>query len=193
MITDLTDNQLVEKVNKENCSDSLEILIERHTPLIIKMMTRFLPIIESMGISGEEFKQEKGLIVYYSAKTYKDNKNSKFSSWLANRVRFYCLNFINRNKKKQFAATEDLILNLMIESNRSRNEDNYQPDNEKLNDILNSFDDSRIKTLFNLRYFEGNVSWRAIAKKMGLSLPTIQKLHEKGKKIIAARMKSEFF
>ena len=48
-------------------------------------------------------------MIYKSAMSYNENKGSKFSTWLANQMRYFCLNSMNKNR---LVATEEEVMNL---------------------------------------------------------------------------------
>src|SRR4051812_6008153 len=92
----LLDAELVNRVKTENCSDSLQELINRHTPLCYDIYRRYFPSLKSVGISINDLNDEKDFYVYKSASSFKPEKNVKFSTWLGNHIRYQCLNALNK-------------------------------------------------------------------------------------------------
>ena len=73
------------------------------------------------------------------------------------------------------------------------NEKKYDLEIEYVFTILSKLKDSRIKDVFNYRYFKSNknkMPWSEIALKMGVSTQTAINLHKRGIKILNKKMNS---
>ena len=68
--------------------------------------------------------QQKEYVIYKSAMSYNPDKGSKFSTWLANQMRYFCLNSMNKNR---LVATED-------ESKNNRHSNVVYPNQDTLNE-----------------------------------------------------------
>ena len=101
------------------------------------------------GIFVDDVLNDKDYIIYQSAKSFDPTRKTKFSTWLGNQVRYYCLNKINKNKK--YVTTEDQELSFLMEREEGP-EDNKELRDYML-DLLSQIKDKRIKRIFELRYF----------------------------------------
>jgi len=95
---DSTDNELVTKVKLQQCNQSLKTLIERHSPLCFDIFKKYNKILQERGISPEDLVSEKDYIIYKCTLNFDETQNSKFSTWLANHVKYKCLTNITKHK-----------------------------------------------------------------------------------------------
>ena len=116
----------------------------------------------------------------------------KFSTWLANQVKYFCLNTLNKKSKDRLVATEDQILDSLNEKPITQKHENLF---EFTGNILSQLKDSRIRKIFSLRYSsaEKKPSWCIIAEKLQISTQTAINLHNKGISILRKKIKSEKF
>lgn len=189
----MTDEQLIVQVQQEKCEDSLKELIQRHSPLFYRIYKKYESSLISSGSDITVVLKEKDYIIYQSALSYTPGK-SKFSTWLSNQVRWDCLNRMKRQNKYVLVESEDLEF---LSNSKSYNGDYKSLSNKDNLDyiisILNQIDDERIKTIYNMRYFESNkkVAWSKIAAKLGISLQTTINLHNKGRKLLLEKLTSK--
>jgi DNA-directed RNA polymerase specialized sigma subunit len=139
-----------------------------------------------------EASTEKNLIIWNSAKSFSIDKNVKFSTWLANQVKYSCLNAINKKAKDRLVTTEDEILDILKNSVAEDPNDNLF---EFTNNILSQVKDRRIKKIFSMRYsfHHKKPAWCTIAKRMSISTQTAINLHNRGIQILRKKIKSEKF
>ena len=189
-----SDSELIDKIQKSNCETSLKILIERHTPLCIKVYEKYLRPMNSLGINYDEIYGDKDYFIYKSVLSFKEGKGSKFSTWLANQIRYQCLNLMNN---KEGIPTDEKELNYFIDlKNKETDKENdvkFQ-NLEYINSILEQIKDKRIKKLFKFRYFNGdnkNMSWMEIGKKLNCSSQTAINLHSKVIKLLRYKLASQ--
>lgn len=185
MITDL---ELIQKVQTQEDNDSLKELINRHSSLCYSMYQKYSSRMIESGVANVNSFEDKDYLIYATAKSYNPNKNSKYSSWLANNVRFYCLNTM---KAQREIAHEDKDIDTILESRRDTNLDNYYLNISYVNSLLEQFKDKRIKKIFQLRYFEHpSKNWQEIGAEMKLSHTTCVILHNKAKEILKKKLLS---
>ena len=189
-----SDLELVDKIKKFNCETSLKILIERHTPLCVKVYEKYLRPMSSLGINYDEIYGDKDYFIYKSVLSFKEDKGSKFSTWLANQIRYQCLNLMN-NKKGIPTDEKELNYFIDLKSKGSDKENDAKIQNlEYINSILDQVKDKRIKKLFKFRYFNGdnkNMSWNEVGKKLGISSQTAININNKVIKLIRRKLKSK--
>ena len=188
----VNDNYLVERIRLTNCEKSLEELIKRHSALCFKIIKRYASTFYANNIDITEASTEKNLIIWNSAKSFSIDKNVKFSTWLANQVKYSCLNAINKKAKDRLVTTEDEILDILKNSVAEDPNDNLF---EFTDNILSQVKDRRIKKIFSMRYsfHHKKPAWCTIAKRMSISTQTAINLHNRGIQILRKKIKSEKF
>lgn len=171
---------------KNGCNDSLKELIDRHSPLCYSICQKFSFPLTQSGFSLTDVFEDRYLIVYKSAQSF--NGTSKYSTWLANHMRYHCLNCINKNNNHINMENEELNQFIDKEIPDSANDDKIS----NIIGIINNINDKKVKKVFELRYSDcKKTPWYKIGKEMGISRQTAINLHEKGKKFICAKLKSE--
>ena len=188
----VSDNYLVERISIINCENSLDELIKRHSGLCFKIIKRYASTFYANNIDIIEASADKNLIIWNAAKSFKTDKNVKFSTWLANQIKYSCLNALNKKSKDRLIATEDQILDLLKEKSSEETHDNLF---EFTNNILNQLKDKRIKLIFSMRYSicSKKPSWCTVAKQVKVSTQTAINLHNRGIEILRKKMSSEKF
>jgi RNA polymerase sigma factor (sigma-70 family) len=188
----LTDLHLIKRIKDKNCEKSLIELSERHSGLYFKIIKKYSKSFFANNIDLNEATSDKNLIIWNSAKNFKEDKNVKFSTWLANQVKYFCLNTLNKKSKDRLVATEDQILDSLNEKPITQKHENLF---EFTGNILSQLKDSRIRKIFSLRYSsaEKKPSWCIIAEKLQISTQTAINLHNKGISILRKKIKSEKF
>lgn len=187
----ITDPELTHKVKSKNCDESLKELISRHSPLCYDIYKKYSSALSASGACLTDIYGEKDYLVYKSAITYDPTKKTKFSTWLGNQVRYYCLNLINNNKHI-FVGDESLDFYADREVGKEKEE--LKEDLEYVFNLLRQLKDRRIQTVFKLRYFHGDkkkMPWVKVAKTLKISTQTAINLHNKGKSILNRKMKSK--
>ncbi|NBW17737.1 MAG: sigma-70 family RNA polymerase sigma factor [Caulobacteraceae bacterium] len=187
----IEDNILIKNIQQKNDEESLKTLVQRHSPLCHSLYKKYSAPMSASGIYVQDIIDQKDYIVYKSAMTFDPCKNSKFSTWLYNQVRYQCLNCINENS--HYINLEQDKLNYLIEKNT------YQPkDFKNLNDyifnIIDSCSDERVKKIFTMRYLNNSskkMSWNKIAKRLKISTQTAINIHNKTLKLLKNKIKSK--
>ena len=188
----VSDTYLTERIKMSNCERSLIELIGRHSGLCFKIITRYSKSFYANNLDLNEASNDKNLIIWNSAKSFSAEKNVKFSTWLANQVKYSCLNALNKKSKDRLVSTEDKILDVLSETEQENKNDNLF---EFTNNILSQLKDERIKKIFSMRYSHNHKkpSWCAIATKMEVSTQTAINLHNRGIQILRKKIESEKF
>ena len=186
----ITDTCLVNRIKLINCEKSLNELIKRHSALCFKIIARFSKSFYANNLDITELYNDKNLIIWNSANSFKEDKNVKFSTWLANQVKYSCLNCLNKKSKDRLVATEDKCLDALKEDVEVNSDDDLF---EFTENILSQLKDPRIKKIFSLRYsnLEKKPSWCVIATKIRVSTQTAINLHNRGIEILRKKIKSE--
>ena len=145
----VSDNYLVERIKLTNCEESLGELIKRHSAICFKVIKRYASTFYANNINVTDASSDKNLIIWNSAKSFNIHKNVKFSTWLANQVKYSCLNALNKKSKDRLVATEDEILDVLKEKTPEEDDNNLF---EFTDNILSQLRDKRIKQIFSMRY-----------------------------------------
>ena len=188
----VSDNYLAERIRRANCERSLIELIGRHSGLCFKIITRYAKSFYANNIDINEASTDKNLIIWNSAKSFSAEKNVKFSTWLANQVKYSCLNALNKKSKDRLIPMEDQILDTLNETQREDENDTLF---EFTDNILSQLKDERIKKIFSMRYSHSHKkpSWCVIADKMKVSTQTAINLHNRGIRVLRKKIESEKF
>jgi len=178
MQTDLT---LINKIKDCHDQDSLLELINRHSGIYHTMVNYFLSGNQNIG-EKTSLAEEKDLNIYSSALSYDPNRNTKFSTHLANQTKWKCLNIINKKKRNKeiYLDDENSFIEPSCESFLSQ---------IKKKEVFKVFEsclkeerDDRVKKIVDLRYNTDNNkvrAWRVIATEMGMSIQGCINIHNK--------------
>ena len=180
-----TDLELINGTKNKNCSDCLQELFNRHSAICVDVCGKYSSSLIKNGVILSDVLQQKEYIIYKSAMSYDQNKGAKFSTWLANQMRYFCLNSMNKNR---LIPTEEDNINSII------NSESYMPQKSSIDNeinfieyILSQVKDSRVKRIFKIRYFSGDrkkTPWAKIAEQLGVSTQTAINLHNKTVRLI---------
>jgi hypothetical protein len=92
-----SDLSLINKIKNDHDSESLKELINRHSGIYLDMVNKTVSDTCSF-INKSEILLDKDYSIYAAALKYRDDKNTKFPTYLANETRWKCLNIYNKNK-----------------------------------------------------------------------------------------------
>ena len=189
----MTDEELIIEVKEGNCSNSFLELSLRHQNLFYKVCQKYASVAKA---SFQDLLEDKNFIIYRSILSYDNTRKTKFSTWLGNYTRYYCLNFLNANCK--YLTFEDKDIESFVE--KFENEINPDKDSEEYSKlffencfgILSRLKDKRIHTVYQKRYSsQKKRTWAAIAEEMRISTQTVINLHNRGKKVLRNKMKTQ--
>ena len=188
----VSDNYLVERIKLTNCEKSLGELIKRHSAICFKVIKRYASTFYANNINVIDASSDKNLIIWNSAKSFNVEKNVKFSTWLANQVKYSCLNALNKKSKDRLIPTEDEILEVLRERPEQEPEGNLF---EFTGNILSQLKDKRIKQIFSMRYstHHQKPSWCKVAEELKVSTQTAINLHNRGIAVLRKKIRSEKF
>ena len=169
---DSTDNELVTKVKLQQCNQSLKTLIERHSPLCFDIFKKYNKILQERGISPDE------------------TQNSKFSTWLANHVKYKCLTNITKHK---WAISLDDENQKNIAANLCQEINDFEEKKEFVFNLLSQMKDKRLEKIIMLRYYGDKSSrkWKNISKELGVTYQTAITLHKKALEFLKTKIESK--
>ena len=176
-----SDLTLISNIQTENDEESLVELINRHSGIYHSMVNHFLSH-PSHSTDKSQVVSEKDSTIYSSALNYDPDRNTKFSTHLANQTKWKCLNILNKRKKsKEF----------FIDENTNYKEpfcDSFIKDINKEEAIclfkkcLEKEKDPRVGKIVDMRYNVDNnklTPWRKIAKELDMSIQGCINIHNR--------------
>lgn len=174
----MLDLDLVNNIKQDILVDeSITRLLNFHGALINRISSKYTTPLQNSGSSAEEIMKERFYIMYKAALSYKDDRKTKFSSYLGSYTRWYCLNKINKREKVEFVCDEHLENHPAEITDHSTKEHIYY--------LMDKIQDPKIKKVFELRYFSGGkTSWGKIGKVMGVSGQSCNNWFRRGLKLI---------
>ena len=176
-----SDLTLISKIQDDHDQDSLLEIIDRHSGIFHSMVNYFMSH-PALLLDKNYLVGEKDSTIYDSALNYDPNRNTKFSTHLANQTKWKCLNLLNKKKKNREVFIDD--------------ENNYiEPSCESfIKDInkgeaMNVFrkclkkeKDERVEKIIDMRYGSGNnklTPWRSIAEELEMSIQGCINVHNR--------------
>jgi len=189
-----TDSQLTKRLKTHGCEKSFLELCRRYENVYYKICQKYRHALIGSGVQPEDVYAEKDLIVLKCAQSFDPSRETKFSTWLGNYAKFTCLNYVNSKKYIFNAASEEL--HNFIEENQSvpPHTENLNEEFEVLISTLDELKDSRIKTIFRMRYFydkKRDSTWKNISESLSMSIQTAINLHKKGLNLLKNRLKGK--
>ena len=186
----LKDETLIKKILESQCSKSLEELVDRHSGMIFNIGKKYSM---SCNISLEELNDNKYWVIFNAAKSFDSKKGSKFSTWLGNQIRFFCLNHKNKNTK--LIPIEDAHLEFYINENSKK--ENLSNKKEIINiiiDLFHQITDTNTKNAIYYRYFynkERILNYSEIAAILDVTPQTVLNWHNKFIKYAKKKLTNE--
>lgn len=190
----MTDLDLINKIKNNQDSDSLKNLDLKHSGICMQMIKKYEPVLKNSGIDVDEIYQDKIFVVYKSALNFNPSKNVKFSTWLGNQMRYYCLNLLNKNNYSISMDNENIKNILEKQQCLLPSDTKIKENSDLILDLLNQMKDNRALIIFKLRYFTNKnkkLSWHKIAKKLDISTQTAINIHNKCLKLLSSKINSK--
>jgi RNA polymerase sigma factor (sigma-70 family) len=172
-----SDEDLILDIKSQKCNLSLCELVDRHSGLCFSIGKKFMT---NCGLRLEDINDNKYLIIFNAANSFDVEKGSKFSTWLGNQVKFFCLNFKNKNNK--LLPTEDKTLEFLINECSKNKQDNQKEFIENIRDLFHKISDVNTKNAIYYRYFynqERILNYSEIAKILKVTPQTVLNWHNK--------------
>ena len=192
----LKDSYLIQDIKLNADEDSLKELHDRYKNMYYNFAHKFKNFFKMNRIDFNEVLNDSMYMIYDSAKTFDDNKNIKYITWLGSKIKFYFLNkSIDKDKnysildfKESQKELDDLSTPKNLESNKS-----VDTSYNDIISILHKHPDKRVVKIFKKRYCPNSrkpPTWRNISKDFDLSSQTIINLHTKGIKYLRKKIKN---
>jgi RNA polymerase sigma factor (sigma-70 family) len=174
----IKDEKLISNILKKRCNDSLKELLNRHGGMFFNIGKKYS---QSCNIDLNDLNDNKYWIMFNAAKSFDPKKGSKFSTWLGNQIRFFCLNYKNKNQK--LIPTEDNHIEYFL--NDISKKENSTNKKEIINNIIDLFDqisDPNTKNAIYYRYFYNKdriLNYSEIADILKVTPQTVLNWHNK--------------
>ena len=179
MESDLT---LICRIQDDNTDqESLSTLVDRHSGIYHSMVNQFLshPL---YSLDKSQAVKEKDYVIFSSAVSFNPEKNTKFSTYLANQAKWKCLNIINKKKRSNEMSMDDVPLSDEPFSESFINQLNKQEAFSLLESTLEKEKDFRIKKIIDMRYNVDNnklTPWRKISESLDMSIQGCINIHNR--------------
>jgi RNA polymerase sigma factor (sigma-70 family) len=178
MINNLKDEILIKNIVEDQCNDSLKELVNRHSGILFNIGKKYCSY---CNLDINELNDNKYWIIFNAAKSFNSTKGSKFSTWLGNQIRFFCLNYKNKNSK--FLTIEDQFLEFFLnESSKKENSLNKKEIIHNIIDLFDNISDLNTKNAIYYRYFYNQdrvLNYSEIAKILNVTPQTVLNWHNK--------------
>lgn len=184
----VADEDLIRKIQETGDNDSYLELRERYQNAYFSMCHRYLKSCKTIGIKEEDILDNMDYILFNSARTFDFSRKLKFSTWISNQARYFCLNSMRRGKRIMDN------FNSFIEINPSDAEDEpnsfeqemyklyEEPNTDNTNEVsylVNKIEDKQTAEIIKLRYQNHKkTSWGEISKKLKIHYDTCKFLHD---------------
>ena len=174
----IKDETLIKRIVQTKCNDSLKELVDRHSGILFNIGKKYC---NSCGLNLNDLNDNKYWIIFNAAQSFNSEKGSKFSTWLGNQIRFFCLNYKNKNAK--LVPTEDQHLEYFINDlSKKENLCNKKEIVNNIIDLFNQITDPNTKNAIYYRYFYNKnriLNYAEIAEILKVTPQTVLNWHNK--------------
>lgn len=201
-----SDLSLIDKVKKNNDSQCLTELINRHSGVYQYVIDKFAKSPSSV-LDKSLFIDDKNYVIYESVLEYDPNRNSKFSTFLANKAKWKCLTALNKHKKFKSVSIDNPESS--CKNSKELNESKRLLNNsgsplefisnmeifDFFYDMLNKENDKRLEKIIDIRYntYTNKLApWRESAEKLGLSIQWVIVIHNRFIKKVKQQLEKDY-
>jgi DNA-directed RNA polymerase specialized sigma subunit len=181
-----TDTELIDLVVEGN-SEAFKELSDRHSGICMDTYKKYTNFPNFPQHVSDDMRSSKDFVIFNSAKSFDPSKGAKFSTWLANQVRFFCLNSLTR-ESKNISSEIDVETTMLPEpktsfEERSRRQKSFFDENsEKIKELLKNLKNKNIKECIEKKYFNKSdkvKTFTEVAAEMGVTVQTAINWHSK--------------
>lgn len=172
-----TDEELIKNVIESNCSDCFQKLVEKHSGLCFSIGKKYA---STCGLDLNELNDNRYWIIFNALQSFDNSKGSKFSTWLGNQVRFFCLNYKNKNKNN--VNIDDEYLDFFFNKTSNENSKNKEEILNLVKDLFHQISDQNTKNAIYYRYFynkERILNYAEVAEILKVTPQTVLNWHNK--------------
>tara|TARA_R110000824_G_scaffold17971_10_gene71960 strand:- start:1096 stop:1704 length:609 start_codon:yes stop_codon:yes gene_type:complete len=178
MHSDLT---LISKIQDDNDQDSLLAIIDRHSGIFHSMVNYFMSNPQNT-LDKNTLVGEKDFTIYSAALNYDPDRNTKFSTHLANQTKWKCLNILNKKKKNREIFIDDEKTFIEPSCSSFIKDIDKGEAMEMFEKCLKEEKDERVKKIVDMRYEGGHnkvTPWRFIAEELKMSIQGCINVHNR--------------
>ena len=180
LINKLQDSALVRYIkNNQKAEDCLQELIGRHTRIYLDIVNKYTQ--NGNTTNKLDLIDEKDYNIYQAALKYKDDKGTKFPTFLGNETKWICLNKHNKKKKEPQLSIEDIKESDILED---KNVKIKSEDLEIFSEAIKfskNHKDKRVEKIFEMRYITGErnrvMPWKKISEELNMSIQGCINIH----------------
>jgi len=181
LINKLQDSELVSNIkNNQKAEDCLQELIGRHTGIYLDIVNKYTQ--NGNTTNKLDLIDEKDYNIYQAALKYKDDKGTKFPTFLGNETKWICLNKHNKKKKEPQLSIEDIKESDILED---KNVKIKSEDLEIFSEAIKfskNHKDKRVEKIFEMRYITGErnrvMPWKKISEELKMSIQGCINIHD---------------
>ena len=180
IINELQDNELVKNIkNDKKAEDSLQELIGRHTGIYLDIVNKYTK--NGNSTNKLDLIDEKDYNIYQASLKYKDDKGTKFPTFLGNETKWICLNKHNKKKKEPQLSIEDIKESDILENKHSKvSSEELEIFSEAIK-FSKNHQDERVEKIFEMRYITGEknkvMPWKKISEELNMSIQGCINIH----------------
>ena len=180
IINELQDNELVKNIkNDKKAEDSLQELIGRHTGIYLDIVNKYTK--NGNSTNKLDLIDEKDYNIYQAALKYKDDKGTKFPTFLGNETKWICLNKHNKKKKEPQLSIEDIKESDILENKHPKvSSEELEIFSEAIK-FSKNHQDERVEKIFEMRYITGEknkvMPWKKISEELNMSIQGCINIH----------------
>ncbi len=190
-----TDVELIEGVkNGQDANECLTEIVNRHSGIYIDMVNHYMP--NSMPfVSRVDLLEDKEYNIYRAIIKYDAERGTKFSTHLGNETKWMCLNLYNKNKKYSQVEFDENFLSSIHDEGKPYQDEIKRELFNKVIDITKDHPDSRVGTIFEMRYVTGRknrvMPWKKIGEKLSMSVQGCINIHNNTIEKIKTKLQKE--
>ncbi len=126
---------------------------------------------------------------------YDPTKGTKFSTHLGNETKWMCLNLYNKNKKYSQVEFDENFLSSLHDEQKPYQDEIKRELFNKVIEITKSHPDTRVGTIFEMRYVVGNknrvMPWKRIGEHLNMSVQGCINIHNNTLEKIKTKLQQE--
>jgi len=163
------DNELIKEIKKgNNVCKNFGVISDRHSGIFFKMAHKYIS--KKFTEKRLDFFNDKDYYIFQVVLDYKENKKTKFSTYLGNRIKWMCINNYYKTINSCEINYPDEIMYNCPDNNKNID---IQSISEAM-EMLKKDKDPRLHKIFTLRYLEGKgnnvMPWKDVCVQDGINL-----------------------
>ena len=167
------DLKLIEAVKQTGDDNAMRQLIGMHSGIYADVLSNSLS--SDYDVYKQELRDDKDFLLYKFALDYDPSKNMKYPTYVGQRVKWMCMNIVNRSRP--WESLEEGSFDCSYEQEF---EDLDQKRLDEIKNLADTYPDKRIVQIINERYFSKTpTSWKDLSAKMANGQQALMGLHKK--------------